>query len=128
MADHSIIADLHTCEMLQELLHAGHVLILHRADDGIYTGNAGRKHSAATTLEGMIEELTDRPRRKVCKRPDCAAEGQPRPLWTFGPDKDAADGRASVCKSCESRRVAGIGKRKKSNGAGNDDKPVEAGG
>lgn len=140
MADHSIIADLHTCEMLEELLDQGFVLVLskHSSEHGgkqgskrlvEYHGTAGsgkdQRRRQMTTLEGCIEELTSFPRRKICRREGCQSKGEPISIHLFGADSDARDGHSGVCYHCESRRIGAHNKKKKqekSNGANDADK------
>lgn len=109
MRDHSVSNDLHVAETVRELLDAGHVVMLHKEPDGLFSGNAGpSKRCHADTLEACLEGLTDHPRTKVCIKADCVAKGQPRGLSAFGRDKDSADGVSNVCKACESKRINGI--------------------
>ena len=128
MIDHAMISDLRSVEILQELLNAGHVILMSRDEDGLYTGSAGRKCAAAESLESFFEELTVNPRRKVCLRKDCASSGAPLPLSRFGPDPDTVDGKTSVCKACESKRVLAIKQKKKLEAlpANHSDKSVQA--
>ena len=118
MADHFVAARLHIVEMLESLLSDGRTVMLSQVD-GVYEADcsAGRhavevrrrgRNSSATSLEGAIEGLTDAPREKCC-----AACGQTKRLWAFGPDKDAADGHTAACKACEAKRIGEITRRKK---------------
>lgn len=120
--DHSAAAKIHTVDMLEELLRSRKVVMLSLVD-GIYEGNADRKPSAAETLESCIEELTEHPRRKICPRPDCVAQGKPMPLSRFSPDRDSRDGHAGVCKKCESKRVRAFGKKKKARASPASNEP-----
>ncbi len=122
--NHSVIARLHTFEMLKDLLIAGKTLLISKDPDGEYTGSADRRHSSAMTLEGCIERLTDHPRMKVCLRADCVTPGVAKHLDLFGADNDSADGHAGVCKACEAKRVGGIGKRRKKSMEGNQNAPA----
>lgn len=110
MPDHAMIADLHTVEMLQDLLSKGMFIMLSKDSEGEYFGDANKRMSSANTLEGCIEGLTGNPRMKVCLRTDCVSRGRLKLLSLFGPDKDSADGHAAVCRACEAKR---IGERKK---------------
>lgn len=112
--DHLTNSRLHIAAMLEQLLASGRVVLISKDDEHEYTASASpNRHSAASTLEGVIEELTDHPRRKVCLRPDCSSGGAPKPLWCFGADRDSADGHGGVCKNCEAKRIGGLSKRKK---------------
>lgn len=123
MADHAVQSLIRTVEMLESLLSDGRAVLVVKGDgDYMASCSPGRhavedrrkaRYSAAETLEGAIEGLTDHVRRKVCIRQECPVGGRPQPLWRFTPDKDAADGRSSACKSCESKRVKSITDRKK---------------
>jgi len=114
MPDHKTNAKVHVAEMLADLLAAGRVVQLSQDEDGLFSGAASprpgerARHSAATSLEGAVEGLTDRPRTRTCLR--CGAT---KPLWVFGPDRDARDGHAASCKPCEAQRIGAIGRRKK---------------
>lgn len=124
--DHQMMADLYTVEMLQSILSTGRVILIHLADDGFYSGSAGTKHAVAETLESFVEELTDHPRKKICLKRECISAGQPMMLSRFAVDPDSLDGRATVCKSCESRRVLEFKRKKKLQlSTGKQDQPGE---
>lgn len=110
--NHRLKARLLIVEMIEGLLGAGHCILLTKSL-GIYEASAGRKNSAAETLESCIEELTDNPRRKQCTREDCESAGRPMPLSRFTHEPDSRDGRANVCKKCESKRTSRYGKKHK---------------
>lgn len=105
----SVAESLSLAETMIDLLTIGRCLTVSKDDEGEFTASISgpSKHSAASTLEGVLQELTPHPPRKKCLR--C---GSPKPLWTFGPDADGVDGRSSTCKSCESKRVGKHAKRK----------------
>ena len=116
-------------ETLEYILSTGNVVLIHRDDDGYYTGSAGRKHATAESLESFVDELSDNPRRKVCTKAECGSGGKSMPLSRFGPDPDSLDGRMSVCKACESKRVMDFKRRKKIESdlaAGHQDEPIQA--
>lgn len=130
MTDHSVAADLHVVEILQELLDAGHVVLISRypGAGGEYSGSAGSKrHCTSPTLEGCLEGLTSNPRMKICIRENCTAQGRPRPLSCFGPDPDSRDGHGSACRECENARIKAHQQKKRSAAAAShQDKASEA--
>ncbi len=103
-------------ELLDTMLTAGRTVILSRCPEGWYIGTSGSgrsiRHGNTLSLEGVVESISDHPRTKVCIREDCSSKGKPISIWCFGPDKDAADKRAAVCRPCESRRIRQIAVRK----------------
>jgi hypothetical protein len=107
-------ADLHIAEMLHDYLEDGAYLMLSKGRDGLYDANAGQRSCTAMTLEDCLEGLAPHARTKVCIREGCAAHGKPQNLAAFGPDGDARDGHASVCRACENVRVSAHNKKKKS--------------
>jgi hypothetical protein len=112
--DHIVTARLHTVEMLEDLLAVGRTVLINIGPEGEYQGSADRRSSRAITLEDCVEQLTDHPRMKVCLRADCLTRpGQPISLSNFGNDNDSRDGRSSVCRKCEAKRIGGIGKQRK---------------
>ena len=126
--DHSLQSRLHVVEMLEDLLDEGAVILISKDrvpmsfKDHVREYIASRstegylgKHGSAMTLEGVIEELTDNPRRKICPRPSCLFQGRPVPLHHFGKDSDAADGHANVCRKCESTRINDLLKKKRNS-------------
>lgn len=119
MPDHEVLGKVRIVEMLENLIveEQASVLLGHADGDYSVSTSGGRlprpKHSVASSLEGAIEECTAHPRKKICLRPDCSSKGTPKSLWAFGPDKDAHDGRAAVCRECEARRINALGKKKK---------------
>ena len=124
--DHAVAARLHIVEMLEEMLAARRVVLLSRIIDENgrpeYAGSVSgpNKHSAAGTLEGCVEDLTEHPRMKICLRADCIFGGEPRALHKFGPDKDSADGHSAVCKKCEAKRIGGLSKKRKNSASKGD--------
>lgn len=99
-------------EMLERIL-ARDVVLISKDAEGEYLGNAGRKASAASSLLGCIEGMTDHPRTKICLRDDCKSRGRPQPLWAFSKDSDAKDRHQAVCKKCEAKRIGNLTKKRK---------------
>jgi hypothetical protein len=128
--DHTLEADLHIAELLRELLLTGLPILLSRdAIAGEFFGDLGPvRRSAASTLEGVLEGLTDHPRMKVCSRDGCISRGRPKPLWAFGLRRDSSDGHASVCRACEAKRSAEAKHAKSVLAADHGDEMGEAGG
>lgn len=113
--DHSMIADLHVSEMIHDLLDDNRCVMLSKAPDGIYTGNAGPgRASNALTLEDCIEGLFAHSRKKICVRDGCASKGEPQSIGAFGPDNDSRDGHAGECRKCAAARITAHNKKKKS--------------
>jgi hypothetical protein len=103
---------------LDELLVAGKTVMLGRDEDGHYHGSADRKHSSATSLEGMIEGLTDHPRMKTCSQgANCCGGNPTHPLWAFRIDANAADGHAKTCRACDARKSAEQWRKRKKTSA-----------
>lgn len=102
--------------ILEDLLEAGRVVMLSPdGEKGFNSSATPRRMCWSKTLEGAVEGLTDHPRVKVCirERDACQARGRPQPLSDFPADSDSADGHASVCKECESKRVTRYQRAKK---------------
>lgn len=116
MLDHAKTSQMRIGKMLDELLSTGFTVVLSKSPD-LYSGNAGsgatQRKAAAPTLEGCVETLTGHRRTKVCLRDTCASQGRQQPLDCFGPDRDKEDGKASVCRACEAKRIGKLAKRKK---------------
>lgn len=117
MLDHHTISRAMLADMLDELLDEGFVVIISKDAEDEYLANAGngtdQRRFAASTLEGVVEGLTDHPRAKTCVRKDCVSRGRPKPLSEFGPDRDAADGHSAVCKRCEAKRIGELTRKRK---------------
>lgn len=127
-----MIADLRLAETLRELIDTCQSLWIMKGKDGLYCGNLGNiSRCTSGTLEGCIDGLTPNPRKKTCIRDGCLHAGQPIVISLFGPDKDSADGHASVCHACESKRVSEHNRKKKqllSLAASHQDKVSETSG
>jgi hypothetical protein len=116
VADSYIADHLRLGACLEELLMRGGILMISRYDGDYhaeYSGPLGVRRKVAPMLVDCIEELTDNPRRKVCRREGCIFKGTPLPFSKFTPDKDSSDGHASVCKDCESKRIKKHNDKKK---------------
>jgi hypothetical protein len=107
----AVDAKLRTLEALESLLAAGRVILIGQDSLGDYSASASggkNRHSVSTTLLGALDGLTDVPATKICLRCTVAKR-----IGGYGPDKDSADGIASICKACESKRIGAIGQKKK---------------
>lgn len=103
MANPELASQLNVAETLDSLLTPGRNLWISKDSDGEYSATITRPNVSTgpvSTLEGVLDELTPNPRRKLCLH--CKAN---KPLWRFGPDSDSKDGHAGVCKECETKRI-----------------------